>query len=47
MKRLIDFLEDTVLPFGCVFLAIGIPTWLLYKIFVGVYHLLDKIIDKA
>ena len=43
MKK-IDF--ELVLAFILSLVPITIITWFIYKIFLGIYHLLDKLIDK-
>lgn len=42
MKKVLAWLEDFILP--AVIIA-GI-FWLMYKVAAGVFHLLDKLIDK-
>lgn len=45
MKRFLTFLEDNI-PLGCAAIVVIVPVWLVYVICKGIYHLLDKLIDK-
>jgi uncharacterized membrane protein len=47
MRKLIEFLEDTLVPIVAIVFAVGFPCWLLYKICAGIFYLLNKLIDKA
>lgn len=47
MKNVWEWVDDNgILPIGCMVSVSVFVLWFLYKIAVGFYHLMDKLIDK-
>lgn len=45
MRKYADYFED-LLVYSLGIIAIVLPIWLVYKVFAGIFYLLNKLIDK-